>query len=146
MVAQAEPGRGEDVGDGAEGSMIAEADPSYSLSSEGRALQDVFFGYDSWRISEEAKDLLQHNAALLKNDRSKQVAVEGHCDERGSSAYNLVLGEKRARAVRNYLVELGVRPHRVKTVSYGKERPFCSGHDEACYRLNRRGHMTLSTR
>ncbi|NJL16914.1 MAG: OmpA family protein [Nitrospira sp.] len=74
-----------------------------------------------------------------------QLKIEGHCDERGTSAYNLVLGEKRAKAVRNYLVELGVVPDHLSVVSYGKERPFCTEHAESCYSQNRRGHLVVRT-
>ena len=72
-----------------------------------------------------------------------QLKVEGHCDERGSSAYNLVLAEKRAKAVRNYLMDLGVKADRLTIVSYGKERPFCNDHSESCYQQNRRGHLVI---
>ena len=81
----------------------------------------------------------------MKSNSSAQIKVEGHCDERGTSAYNLVLGEKRAKAARNYLVELGVGANRLSVVSYGKERPSCNEHTEACYQQNRRGHLSLKT-
>ena len=73
------------------------------------------------------------------------MKVEGHCDERGTAAYNLVLGEKRAKAVRNYLVELGVGADRLSIVSYGKERPFCNERAESCYQQNRRGHLVVKS-
>ncbi len=136
-----------------EGSMIAKVDPSDAFESrmegmiddrvDGAAgeLEDVFFGYDSWSISEDAKMSLGQSAEWLKSNPASSLMIEGHCDERGSSSYNLVLGEKRAKAVRNYLVELGVSPARVKVVSYGEERPFCEDTSESCYQLNRRGHL-----
>jgi len=71
------------------------------------------------------------------------LKVEGHCDERGTSAYNLVLAEKRAKSVRNYLMELGIKAERFVVVSYGKERPFCKERTEACYQQNRRGHLVV---
>ena len=113
-----------------EGSMIAKVDPSDTFESQMEGmlddrvseaagqLEDVFFGYDSWSISEDAKMSLGESAEWLKSNPAASLTIEGHCDERGSSSYNLVLGEKRAKAVRNYLVELGVSPARVKVVSY----------------------------
>lgn len=136
-----------------EDTMIAKAEPSDAFESQVEGMQDerlgdaagkledIFFGYDSWRISEDAKVSLGESAEWLKANPDAALTVEGHCDERGSSSYNLVLGEKRAKAVRNYLVELGVSPGRVKVVSYGEERPFCEEATESCYQLNRRGHL-----
>ena len=133
------------------GTMLAKVDPS---SSAGRqmdefraeaALQDVFFAYDSWTIPEDGRQALSRDAEWLKSNSSALVKVEGHCDERGTSAYNLVLGEKRAKAARNYLVELGVGANRLSVVSYGKERPSCKEHAESCYQQNRRGHLVVKT-
>lgn len=106
-------------------------------------LRDVFFGYDSWAISDEARQALTRDAEWLRLHPAVQVKVEGHCDERGSSTYNFVLAEKRAKSVRNYLAELGIRSDRVIVVSYGKERPFCKDRSEACYQQNRRGHLVV---
>jgi peptidoglycan-associated lipoprotein len=108
-------------------------------------LRDVFFAFDSFVISEEGRQALSRDAEWIKSNRGGQLKIEGHCDERGTSAYNLVLGEKRAKAVRNYLVELGVVSNQLSVVSYGKERPFCKEHDESCYSQNRRGHVVLKT-
>jgi peptidoglycan-associated lipoprotein len=113
------------------------------LATAAAGLEDVFFGFDNWQISNEGKQALMMDAEWLKANASKNVVIEGHCDERGTGAYNLVLGEKRAKAVQNYLIELGVSPDRLKVVSYGKERPFCKDHDETCYQQNRRGHIVL---
>ena len=106
-------------------------------------LQDVFFGYEQWTLSDAGMDALDHGAAYLNNHPAAVLKIEGHCDERGTSAYNLVLGEKRAKAVRNYLVELGVGANRLSVVSYGKERPSCTEHAESCYQQNRRGHLAV---
>jgi peptidoglycan-associated lipoprotein len=114
-------------------------------ASAAAGLRDVFFAYDSFQISDDGRQALSRNAEWLKANPSAQLKVEGHCDDRGTSAYNLVLGEKRAKAVRNYLVELGVAANRLAVVSYGKERPFCKEHTEACYAQNRRGHVVLRT-
>lgn len=113
------------------------------VATAAAGLKDVFFAFDSWKISDEAKQALERDANWLKSNSGKVVTIEGHCDERGTQAYNVVLGEKRAKAVRNYLLELGVGAGRLTVTSYGKERPFCKEHDEACYQQNRRGHMTL---
>ncbi len=133
------------------GTMLAKVDPSSSAGrqmDEFRAeasLQDVFFAYDSWTIPEDGRQALSRDAEWLKSNPSALVKVEGHCDERGTSAYNLVLGEKRSKAARNYLVELGVGANRLSVVSYGKERPSCNEHAESCYQQNRRGHLVVKT-
>lgn len=116
---------------------------SEQLASAAAGLRDVFFAYDSFSISDEGRLALSNNAEWIKSNPSTQLKIEGHCDERGTSAYNLVLGEKRAKAVRNYLVELGVVPNHLSVVSYGKERPFCTEHAESCYSQNRRGHLVV---
>jgi peptidoglycan-associated lipoprotein len=134
--------------------MLAKADPgsvgrqmeemrAEQAASAAAGLRDVFFSYDSWTISEDGRQALSRDADWMKTNLSTAIKVEGHCDERGTSAYNLVLGEKRAKAVRNYLVELGVSANRLSVVSYGKERPFCGEHAESCYQQNRRGHLVV---
>ncbi|HEV2173335.1 MAG TPA: peptidoglycan-associated lipoprotein Pal [Nitrospira sp.] len=147
----------ERVGGFGAGTMLAKADPSGSSSrqleemraeqvaSAAAGLRDVYFGYDSWTISEEGRQALSRDAQWMKSNGGAAVKVEGHCDERGTSAYNMVLGEKRAKAVRNYLVELGVSANRLSVVSYGKERPFCADHAESCYQQNRRGHLVVKS-
>lgn len=138
------------------GAMMAKLDPSQSgrqmdairseqAAADAAGLRDVFFAYDSFAISEEGRQALSRNAEWIKVNAGASLKIEGHCDERGTSAYNLVLGEKRAKAVRNYLVELGVSPSRLGVVSYGKERPFCKERDESCYAQNRRGHVVVKT-
>jgi peptidoglycan-associated lipoprotein len=112
-------------------------------ASVSAGLRDVFFAYDSFSITDEGRHALAGDAEWIKSNPQAQLKVEGHCDERGTSAYNLVLGEKRAKAVRNYLVELGVAPQHLSVVSYGKERPFCTEHAEHCYAMNRRGHVVV---
>lgn len=109
-------------------------------------LQDVFFGYDQWTLSDAGMEALNRNASWLKDHPGAVMKVEGHCDERGTAAYNIVLGDKRSKSARSYLVESGVTSKQVTTISYGKERPFCLEHDEACYQQNRRGHMLLTVK
>jgi peptidoglycan-associated lipoprotein len=107
-------------------------------------LQDVFYRYNRWAIEDEGMEALAHNAEWLRTHPAARLRISGHCDERGSHDYNLVLGEKRALAAQHVLVELGVNPRQVSIVSYGKDRPFCREHDDACYQANRRGHMLLN--
>jgi peptidoglycan-associated lipoprotein len=106
-------------------------------------LKDVFYGYDRYNISDDGIAALTTNADWLKENPKALLKISGHCDERGTHDYNLVLGEKRAKAAKRVLVDLGVSPKQVAIVSYGKDRPFCADHDEACHQQNRRGHMLL---
>ena len=98
----------------------------------------VFFGYDSSDLDSDALELLQDQVAWLKQNSDVSVAIEGHCDERGTREYNLALGEKRAQAVKNYLIGLGINPNRVSTISYGKERPAVVGSNDGAWAQNRR--------
>ncbi len=107
-------------------------------------LKDVFYGYDRYSISDnDGVASLTTNASWLKDHPKSLLKISGHCDERGTHDYNLVLGEKRAKAAKSFLVDLGVSPKQLTIVSYGKDRPFCADHDEACHQQNRRGHMLL---
>lgn len=99
----------------------------------------VFFGYDSYELNTPAQATLERQATWLGANPGVTIVVEGHCDERGTREYNLALGERRAAAVANYLVALGVDPNRIQTISYGKERPAVDGHDETAWSQNRRG-------
>jgi peptidoglycan-associated lipoprotein len=123
-----------------------EAIRSASLDDLNRSspLKPVFFEYDSSEISSAAQKALDENAALLKRYGTWAVTIEGHCDERGTAEYNLALGERRAVAARAYLVSLGIPADRLRTVSYGKEFPFDSGHDEAAWTKNRRAHFVIT--
>ena len=104
----------------------------------------VYFAYDSFELDEDAKELLQHQAAWLKQYNKTSIIIEGHCDERGTREYNLALGEKRAQAVKNYLSELGVINWRLSTISYGKERPAVVGSTDAAWSQNRRSVTTVN--
>lgn len=104
-------------------------------------LVDIHFDYDKSAIRQSERDKLATAAKLLKADGKRKVLVEGHCDERGTSAYNLALGDRRAKAVKKYLADLGVAASRIQTTSFGKERPLCTEQNEDCYQRNRRGHF-----
>ena len=106
-------------------------------------LSDVYFEFDKSRISDESKQTLAENARQLNDAGSMAITIEGHCDERGTNAYNLALGEKRANAAKDYLVSLGVAAGRITTVSYGEEKPFDTGHDEYAWSKNRRAHFVV---
>ncbi|RMH37443.1 MAG: peptidoglycan-associated lipoprotein Pal [Nitrospirae bacterium] len=107
-------------------------------------IRDVFFDYDQFVIRSDAVPVLTQNATLLLNHYSdRSIVIEGHCDERGTQAYNLVLGKRRAQAVKEYLQDLGVPAERMEIVSYGKERPFCTEHSLQCWQQNRRAHFVL---
>jgi peptidoglycan-associated lipoprotein len=106
-------------------------------------IQDAFFGYDEAALSTEAQSALTASATWLKNNPKYNLLVEGHCDERGTEQYNLALGDRRANTVKDYLSALGVDASRMRTVSYGEERPFDPGHDESSWSKNRRAHLVL---
>ena len=106
-------------------------------------LQDAFFDFDKSLIRPDAKKSLDENARWLKANPNATITIEGHCDERGTREYNLGLGQRRARSAQDYLVAAGIDAKRIKTISYGKERPFVLGHDESAWKWNRRVHFVL---
>ena len=106
-----------------------------------KEVRDAYFDYDKAEIRADAREALGKSADFFRNYPQLRVTIEGHCDERGSTEYNLALGDRRASAVKQYLVGLGIPADRLTTVSYGKEKPFCMQTDEACYQQNRRGHF-----
>jgi peptidoglycan-associated lipoprotein len=109
-------------------------------------LGDAFFDYDSATIRPDAQAAIAKDATWLQRWPSTKITVSGHADERGTPEYNLALGERRANAVKSYLQSLGIAADRVLTVSYGKERPFCTGDNEACWSQNRRGHFLITAK
>ena len=111
-----------------------------------RPLADVFFDLDESSVREDARAPLQTNAGWMKRWASTRVTIEGHADERGSSEYNLALGDRRGNAVRAYLVSLGIPIERIEVVSKGKESPFCTESSEACWQQNRRGHFVITAK
>jgi peptidoglycan-associated lipoprotein len=119
--------------------------PAPSEFRETDNLKDVFFDFDKYDIRPSDAKLLDTNAAWLKTNNNL-VLIEGHCDERGTNEYNLALGERRAKATMNYLVGQGVQANRITIISYGKERPTCTEHSEACWAKNRRAHFLVKAR
>jgi peptidoglycan-associated lipoprotein len=109
-------------------------------------LQDAYFDYDQADLRDDARTALAANAEWLKKFPSIQLLVEGHCDERGTNEYNLALADRRANAAKEYLASLGVDGSRVRTVSYGEERPFCNESAESCWQQNRRGHFVITAK
>jgi peptidoglycan-associated lipoprotein len=107
-------------------------------------LDDVYFDLDESEIRADGRAALQKDAEWMKRWTSVQVTIEGHCDSRGSSEYNLGLGSRRATAAKDYLVSLGVPASRVTIVSKGKEQPFCAQEEESCWKQNRRGHFIIT--
>jgi len=114
--------------------------------NDEKPLANVFFAYDSVDLTEEARASLQKNLQWLNRWTSTQIMVEGHADSRGTNEYNLALAERRADAVRDYLVSLGLPTARVTVVSKGEEQPFCAEETEACWQQNRRGHFLITAK
>ena len=107
-------------------------------------IQDAYFDTDKSDLRDDARAALTKDAEFLRSYPQVKVSLEGHCDERGSTEYNLGLGQRRADAAKNYLLSLGINADRVQTTSWGTERPFCTDHDDACWTQNRRAHFVLS--
>ncbi|MEC7276921.1 MAG: peptidoglycan-associated lipoprotein Pal [Bdellovibrionota bacterium] len=117
-----------------------------SDSGKAGALQTVYFGFNSANLNSSTRAALQNNADFLKDNGDVQVQIEGHADERGGVQYNLALGEKRAKAVKEYLVSMGVSSSRITTISFGKERPIAFGHDESAWSKNRRANFVVTAK
>ncbi len=128
-----------------ESSGLAPFGTSNSHNEADGRVQDIYFAFDSWSISQEAARYLEEGAQWLHANPTRALTIEGHCDQRGTQDYNLVLGKKRAEAARDYLIKLGVQRHRINIVSYGKERPACQDANENCFQENRRSHMVVRT-
>jgi peptidoglycan-associated lipoprotein len=111
-----------------------------------KPLTDTFFAYDSTELTAESRAAIQKDVDWMKRWSSTKVMVEGHADSRGTNEYNLALGERRADAVRDYMVSLGIATDRVTIVSKGEEQPFCSEETEACWQQNRRGHFIVTAK
>jgi peptidoglycan-associated lipoprotein len=105
-------------------------------------VKDVYFDYDKSDVRGDQQSSVQADAQFLNQHANINITIEGHCDERGSTDYNLALGDQRASAVKAALTGAGINANRIKTISYGKEKPFCTESNEACWQQNRRGHLT----
>lgn len=125
--------------------MSPASQTSKSSSSElmQSALEKIYFDFDSSDITASSRDTLSKNASEIMKEQQVKIRIEGNCDERGSAEYNLALGERRAKAARQYLVNLGVKPERLSTISYGKEKPAVQGNNEAAWAKNRRDEFVI---
>ncbi|MDP8305634.1 MAG: peptidoglycan-associated lipoprotein Pal [Candidatus Chlorobium antarcticum] len=122
-------------------SDVVAPEPVKPAAAPAPALGDVFYDFDQASLRMDAAEQLKQNAAWMQGNSSKRVVIEGHCDERGTSEYNMALGERRAVTAKESLVNLGVESDRMATVSYGEERPFSAGSNEEAWALNRRAHF-----
>lgn len=130
---------------GAGGDSSLEKFKNGSLGSgEHGPLSDIHFAYNEYTIEPQDGSVLRSNASWLQTNAQSRVQVEGHCDERGSEEYNIALGAKRAQAAKDYLVTLGIAGSRISTISYGKELPTCTEHDESCWSQNLRDHFAVN--
>jgi peptidoglycan-associated lipoprotein len=123
----------------------ADTSPSKGVKLNG-ALEKIYFEFDATTLSEQARTSLTNNAERLRKSSTVTVRIEGHCDERGSDEYNLALGEKRAKTAMHYLVTMGIPAKRLSVLSYGKEKPADSGHDEAAWSKNRRDEFVVTSK
>jgi peptidoglycan-associated lipoprotein len=119
------------------------AEPPVVTGTRTEDYAPVFFDYDSYGLRDDARAALDGNARLLRANPKITLTIEGHCDERGTVEYNQALGERRAQAARDYLVAAGIEAQRITLISYGKERPFATGADEAAFQQNRRAHFVV---
>jgi len=125
---------------GCKTTKVAEEKPQVKqeIIEEVKVPDRVYFGYDGYDLTNKSKKVLELQVEWLKQDEDVKILIEGHCDERGTREYNLVLGQKRADAVKSYLIEKGISSRRIKTVSYGKEKPEYLGNGESIWSKNRR--------
>jgi peptidoglycan-associated lipoprotein len=130
-----------------EKSLVAKKEPGIEgVVFESSLLKDIHFDFDKYDIRPEDITILKENADLLKKYQKVKIQIEGHCDERGTSEYNLALGERRANSTKNYLMTLGVSPERISTISYGEEKPLDPGHSEEAWAKNRRAHTIITAK
>jgi len=120
-----------------------QTDGTSSVEELQTKLKDIHFDYDKYAVREDAKPTLKDLASILSKNKALKVIVEGHCDERGTSEYNLALGDRRAKTVKDYLTSLGIPSHRIESISYGAEKPLCAENSENCWAKNRRAHFVL---
>jgi peptidoglycan-associated lipoprotein len=124
-------------------SKIETEDELSKYKEESGLFKDIYFDFDKYDVRQDAQAVLQNVASWLLKNSAAKILVEGHCDDRGTSEYNLALGDRRAKAVRDYIVALGIASVRVETISYGEEKPMCSQQTEECWAKNRRAHFVV---
>jgi len=125
------------------GSSLNKFSSGGSLGGQGGPLADIHFGYNDYTVTPQDGEVLKKNAEWLQQHTGARVQIEGHCDERGSEEYNIALGARRAQAAKDYLETLGVPADRMSTISYGKELPLCTEHNDDCWAQNRRDHFVV---
>jgi len=113
------------------------------VTQSGSALKEIYFAFDKYDLSTDARATLKANGDWLRKNPAARIEIEGHCDERGTSEYNLALGAKRAQAAKDYLATLGIPASRISTISYGEETPVCREHNESCWQKNRRDRFVV---
>jgi peptidoglycan-associated lipoprotein len=127
-----------------EKTLVAKKEPGIEGEVfESKLIKDIHFDFDKYNIRPAEAEILKENAALLKTYSKGKIQIEGHCDERGTTEYNLALGERRANSTKKYLLSLGIPADRLSTISYGKEKPLDPGHNEEAWAKNRRGHFVI---
>jgi len=122
---------------------VKEVPPPPPPKIEEISLEDIYFPFDNYSLTDKAKATLDRNASSIKKNPSAKIQIEGNCDERGTVEYNLALGEKRANSAKTYLVKMGIEETQLSTISYGKEKPIDPGHNEEAWAKNRRDHFTI---
>jgi len=129
----------------AEEAQVFTPSPKGSLEESIKAFEDqmIYFDFDMFNLTAEARDILSQKASFLKANANYTVQIQGHCDERGTTEYNLALGERRAKSAQDYLVSLGIARERLTTISYGKERPIDPGHTEEAWAKNRNAQFVI---
>lgn len=123
--------------------QIAREQREKEIETRAFVNKDIHFAYDSFALTPEAIQILNDKAGYMKKYPNTRILVEGHCDERGTSEYNMALGERRAESAKSYLIRNGIRPDRIDTISYGEEKPIAMGHNEEAWRQNRRAHFVI---
>jgi len=128
-----------------EEAQVTATSPKTSLEESIKAFQDqmIYFDFDKFNLSAESRDILSQKAAFLKANPDLTIQIQGNCDERGTTEYNLALGERRAKAAQDYLVSLGISASRISTISYGKEKPIDPGHTEEAWAKNRNDQFVI---
>lgn len=137
------PGGGQPSSSAIASQDIASHNNRSGVAQTSSGIGDIFFDFDQYTIRIDAQQMLEQNGQWMRTESGKSFLIEGHCDERGTLAYNLVLGEKRAKSAKRYLENLGIASSRLYTTSYGEVKPSCTEHNESCWKYNRRAHFVV---